>query len=135
MRLIVTLLSLTVTLTALVAFNGAMIGSVAEPASRYDIRWSRVQIADAVVMVLLGIVAAALVWIQPGAAEFTLWAAAAAGVFSMVVEGGLLTAIYNEHMTPPILAASVLLSGAAPAVAAVAAALLTHRFVLLAIAG
>jgi hypothetical protein len=42
----------------------------------------------------------------------TLWAAAAAGVFGMVIESGLLTAIYNEHMTPPILAASVLLSGA-----------------------
>ena len=34
MRFIVTLLSLTVTLTALVALNGAVIGGVSEPASR-----------------------------------------------------------------------------------------------------
>jgi hypothetical protein len=133
MRLIVTLLSLTVTLTALLALNGAVLGGVAEPASRYGVRWTRVQLADAVVMILLGIVAAALIWIQPGAAEVTLWAAAAAGVFGMVIESGLLTAIYNEHMTPPILAASVFLSGAAPAIAAAAAALLTHRLVLAAV--
>ena len=88
------------------------------------------QLADAVAMMLLGIVAAALVWIQPGAAEVALWAATGAGVFGMVVESGMLTAIYNEHMTPPVLAASVLLSGAAPAIAAAAAALLTHRLVL-----
>jgi hypothetical protein len=55
-------------------------------------------------------------------------------VFGMVIESGMLTAIYNEHMTPPILAASVLLSGAGPAIAAAAVALLTHRL-LLAVAG
>ena len=47
----------------------------------------------------------------------------------MAIEGGLLTAIYNENITPPIMAASVLLSGAAPAAAAASAALLTHRYV------
>ncbi len=87
------------------------------------------QLADALLMILLGVVAAALVWIQPDAAEVTLWAAMAAGLIGMAIEGGLLTAIYNENITPPIMAASVLLSGAAPAAAAAAAALLTHRYV------
>jgi hypothetical protein len=130
MRLIVTLLSLTVTATALVALNGAMMGRVAEESSGGAIKWSRVQLADSLLMILLGVVAAALVWIQPGAAEVTLWAAMAAGLVGMAIEGGLLTAIYNENITPPIMAASVLLSGAAPAAAAASAALLTHRYVL-----
>ena len=129
MRLIVTLLSLTVTATACVALNGAMMGGVAEESSS-GIKWSRVQVADALLMILLGVVAAALVWFQPGAAEVTLWAAMAAGLVGMAIEGGLLTAIYNENITPPIMAASVLLSGAAPAAAAASAALLTHRYVL-----
>jgi hypothetical protein len=135
MRLLVTLLSLTVTATALVALNGAMMGGVAEGSSG-GIKWSRVQLADALLMILLGAVAAALVWIQPAAAELTLWAAMAAGLIGMAIEGGLLTAIYNENITLPIVAASVLLSGAAPAAAAAAAALLTHRYVpkLLAVA-
>jgi len=116
MRLIVTLLSLTVTATACVALNGAMMGGVAEESSS-GIKWSRVQVADALLMILLGVVAA-LVWFQPGAAEVTLWAAMAAGLVGMAIEGGLLTAIYNENITPPTMAASVLLSGAAPAAAA-----------------
>ena len=130
MRLIVTLLSLTVTATALVALNGAMMGGVAEESSGGAIKWSRVQLADALLMILLGVLAAALVWIQPSAAEVALWAAMAAGLVGMAIEGGLLTAIYNENITPPIMAASVLLSGAAPAAAAASAALLTHRYVL-----
>jgi hypothetical protein len=129
MRLLVSLLSLTVAATALVALNGAMMGGVAEESSRGGIKWSRVQLADALLMILCGVVAAALVWIQPDAAEVTLWAAMAAGLIGMAIEGGLLTAIHNENITPPIMAASVLLSGAAPAAAAAAAALLTHRYI------
>ena len=65
MRLVITLLSLTVTMTALVALNGAVISGVSEEAMGSGIRWSRVQLADAVAMVLLGLLGAALVWILP----------------------------------------------------------------------
>ena len=58
--------------------------------------------------------------------------------FRHAVEGGCWPPIYNENMTPPLMAASMLVSGAAPAAIAASAALLTHRFVLpslLAVAG
>jgi hypothetical protein len=138
MRLVITLLSLTVTMTALVAVNGALISGVSEESMGSGIRWSRVQLADAAAMVLLGLLGAALVWVLPQAAEATLWAAMGAGLIGIAVEGGMLAAAYNENMTAPLMAASVLVSGAAPAVIAALAALLTHRFVLpslLAVAG
>ena len=69
MRLVITLLSLTVTMTALVALNGALISGVSEESMGSGIRWSRVQLADAVAMVLLGLLGAALVWVLPQAAE------------------------------------------------------------------
>jgi hypothetical protein len=138
MRLVITLLSLTVTMTALVALNGALISGVSEESMGPGIRWSRVQLADAAAMVLLGLLGAALVWVLPQAAEATLWAAMGAGLVGIAVEGGMLAATYNENMTAPLMAALMLVSGAAPAAIAALAALLTHRFVLpslLAVAG
>jgi hypothetical protein len=128
MRLVITLLSLTVTMTALVAVNGALISGVSEESMGSGIRWSRVQLADAAAMVLLGLLGAALVWVLPQAAEATLWAAMGAGLIGIAVEGGMLAAAYNENMTAPLMAAAI----------AALAALLTHRFVLpslLAVAG
>ena len=48
----------------------------------------------------------------------------------IAVEGGMLAVTYNENMTAPVMAALVLVSGAASAAIAALAALLTHRFVL-----
>lgn len=130
MQFVVTLLSLGVTLAALAMLNLALIGGFIDNANTPSIAWSRVQLVDAVVMVWLGVIAALLIWIRPGAAETTLWLAAAAGVMGMAIEAGLLAISATEYMTPQVMLSCILVGGAAPAIAALSAALLTHRFVL-----
>jgi hypothetical protein len=130
MPLLVTLLSLTVTLMALPMFNLAVFGGFIDGASGYATSWSRVQLVDAIVILGLGVGAALLVWVNPLAAEVALWLAALAGLAGTLIEGGLLAGSTSEFMTPQLTALSVLVGGAAPAIAALTGALLTHRFVL-----
>ncbi len=128
MYLVITALSLAVALLAVVSLNAALISTVIDEGG--GVPWSQFQFADALAMILLGLLGATLVWIEPIAAEAVLWTAALAGMLGVFIDSGLMLAANNEHLSVSLAAVSALVSGAAPAVVAAGAALLTH-FVLL----
>lgn len=130
MRILISVLGLAITVAAVVALNLAVIEGFAEGASEPRVAWSRLQLIDALAIFVLGIVATIIVWVQPVAAEAVLLLAVLAGLVGMALEASGVANVRGDRLTMPVALASVLVGGALPAMVALAAAALTHRFLL-----
>ena len=128
MRFVSFLLSVVTALTAVVTFMVALSSGFTDDPHDPVTPWSRALLGDAGALVVLGLLAAILIWFKPAAAEKMLWCAAVLGVAGMAMSG--ITFVVSTNPTPPPLSfkvLSVLLSGAIPAVAAATGAIMTRR--------
>jgi hypothetical protein len=128
MRFVCFLLSLVTALTAVVTFMVALFSNFTDDPHNPVTPWARALFGDAGALVVLGLLAAILIWFKPGAAEKMLWCAAVLGVAGMVMSA--ITFVVSTNPTPPPLSfkvLSVFLSGAIPAVAAATGAIMTRR--------
>jgi hypothetical protein len=90
--------------------------------------WGYALIFVAFLMVLLGVLAAILVWFRPMAAEKALWLLVLDGLIAMVlVTVAMSVAQTPEGPTLGIVAGNLLIGGLMPAVAALAALLMLRR--------
>jgi hypothetical protein len=132
MRFVGSLLSVVAALTAVGSFFLGMMRIFTADPHNPVVAWGYALVSCAILMMLLGVMAAALLWIKPQFAEKAMWLGAAAGVAAMGIEGVVVFIARNYPNAPDAQTAitSVLLSGAVPAVAAASAALLTRHLVL-----
>ena len=127
MRFVSFLLSLVTALTAVVIFMVALSSGFTDDPHDPVTPWSRALLGDAGALVVLGLLAAILIWFKPAAAEKMLWCAVVLGVAGMAMSG--ITFVVSTNPAPPLSfkVLSVLLSGAIPAVAAATGAIMTRR--------
>jgi hypothetical protein len=132
MRFVGSLLSIVAALTAVGSFFLGTMRVFTDDPHNPVVAWGYALVACAILMILLGVMAAVLLWIKPGFAEKAMWLGAAAGVAAMGVEGVVVFIARSYPNAPDAQTAitSVLLSGAVPAVAAASAALLTRHLIL-----
>jgi hypothetical protein len=132
MRFVVFLLALVAAVTAVGTLLIGMMTIFKDNLHDPTTAWRYGLIVAAAAGIALSLIAAIVIWISPRAAAGVLWAVVLAGVAAMAAEGVIMFLVRNDPNAPNAykMLTAVALAGAAPTVAATAAALITSYLVL-----